>query len=122
MKQARLKGKSGKEVLIYAGLSKKTASHEVGRNATLKYVDAEIVNELKQADVTVQLVISRLNEDRELAKKKWDIATMTRVDELLGKYIAMFKDILKAEVDIKLTPDEQSELEGIRKHLIPQAN
>ena len=30
--------------------------------------------------------------ERELARKKGDISTMTRCDELLGKYLALFTD------------------------------
>lgn len=96
LKQAILKGKTKADALRIAGYSESTAKHEVGRNTTLKYVEAEIIKELTEKDITVELIINRLNQDRSLALAKQDYATATRVDELLGKYLAMFTD--KAEV------------------------
>jgi hypothetical protein len=63
--------------------------------------------------VNVELIIHNLNEDRNLAAQKGDIATMTRVDELLGKYLAMFKEVSRSKVDMDITEDRRKELDEL---------
>lgn len=99
IRKGLLERKPDNQVLIEAGLSKQTANHKAGQCEILKVVKSRIVQELKESDVTVQLILNNLYEDRELARKKKDIATMTRCDELLGKYLAMFTDKIKPEGD-----------------------
>lgn len=93
-----------KQSLKDAGYSLSTAN-QGSRNSLgiVKQCEEEIVKELTEADITVKLIINRLNYDRELAISKQDYATATRVDELLGKYLAMFTD--KSEVENK-NPDK----------------
>ncbi len=91
-KENRLKGNNIKQSLIKSGYAIASA---IGRNSSLSVVkvcEREIYEEFKASSVTIDLVISRLNEDRLLAISKQDYATATRVDELLGKYLAMFVD------------------------------
>lgn len=103
-KQSKYKGNSDAQALRDAGQSESTALHNVGPdNKLLKTVKNEIIQELLAKDVNINLIIKRLNEDRELARLKGDISTMTRTDELMGKHIAMFTD--KTEQTNK-TPDK----------------
>ena len=80
------------------------------KNKIVKDSRENIMKELRAADITPELLINRLNEDRELARRKGDISTMTRVDELLGKFITMFSDrqVLDANV---MTNEEQSTID-----------
>ena len=87
-KQNRIKGQSGVEALLNAGFSEATAKHH--SKTVLESVDKEILEELKLSDITPIMVLKRLDEDRQHAFEKGDISTMTRVDELLGKYLALF--------------------------------
>ncbi len=84
-------------------------------NSTInKYVKVcleELKEELKEKDVNVELIIRNLNQDRNLAQAKGDIATMTRVDELLGKYLAMFKDVSRSKVDMDISDERRKEIE-----------
>ena len=84
-------GKSAREALREAGYSQGHINRSTA-NKIVKDSISEISKELKAKDITYDLVIKRLDEDRELARNKRDIATMKACDELLGKYIAMFTD------------------------------
>ena len=84
-------GMNAKQAMIEAGYSVNTAIKSTA-NKVVKVSQAEIAAELKASDVTVEFVLKRLNEDRELALEKGDLSTATRVDELIGRYIAMFTD------------------------------
>jgi predicted nucleotidyltransferase len=53
-------------------------------------------------------VLNNLYEDRRLALAKQDYATATRVDELLGKYRAMFTERIKSEATVSI--DNQQSL------------
>ena len=105
VKSNKYKGYTDKEALLKAGYSKTTAEHHVGDIAVLKRVKEEIMEELRARDVTVDMVIQRLNEDRQLAKAKGDTATMTKVDELLGKYLAMWTE--KRQIDANIMTQEE---------------
>ena len=106
-KRARLKGKTKKESLLKAGYTPTTAHSQNPSVNVIKCVEKEIEQELLAKDITVDFVIKQLKEDRELAKAKGDISTATRVDELMGKYIAMFTD--KSIVDSKLEVSEKAQ-------------
>lgn len=98
-KQNRLQGNSIAKSLIYAGAKPTTAYHDAKNQALVKACEAELKREIEEADVTIKVVLNNLFEDRELARKKNDIATMKEVDALLGKYLAMFdKSYIKAEI------------------------
>ena len=57
-----------------------------------KKVQAEIKRIMdKQCDKWASAVMTNLKENRELAKKKGDIASMNRADELVGKALGIFK-------------------------------
>lgn len=105
------------EALIKAGYSEKSARGKSGAMKVVKVCQAEITQELLSADITVDLIITRLNQDRELAKAKGDISTMTRADELLGKYLAMFVDKTENTTKLVIKPDEVSELNRLRGNL-----
>lgn len=109
VKQSLLNGNTAKQALIEAGYSLNTATHSTSESV-IKVSQAEIIQELKQSEVTVEVVLQRLNEDRNLAQAKGDIATMTRVDELLGRYLAMFTDKQQIKGEI-ITEQEQGILQ-----------
>ena len=70
-----------------------------------KKVQAEIERICdKQIDKYASAVMTNLKENRELAKKKGDIASMNRSDELIGKALGIFK------ADEEQTGIEQKEL------------
>ena len=95
LKLNRLKSIDKKNSLLNAGFSKATAEHHSGDMSVLKRVDEEILREFKANEISIDMVLKRLNEDRLLAQQKGDISTMVRCDELLGKYLAMFSDRLQ---------------------------
>jgi len=92
VKQAKLKGKSDKACLLEAGYSRATAEHHASKMSVLDCVEKEILQEMRASNVSVDGIVRNLYEDRMLAEKKMDIATMARCDELLGKFLAMFTD------------------------------
>ena len=92
------KGKSKQKALLANDYSESYA-RQGERAVVVQEALCKIMTELKASDITPEMVINRLNYDRDLAEKKGDIATMTRVDELLGKYLAMFTD--KQEIQTK---------------------
>jgi len=105
VKRALKQGKSARQALRECNYSEGHIRRST-KNKIVRDSMNEIMEELKAKDVTVDLVIRRLNEDRELALSKKDYATATRVDELLGKYLAMFTDRQQTEVNI--TEQEQA--------------
>ena len=109
---AMKRGESAKDALLQAGYTIKTAIRSTA-NKSVKISQDNIMRELKASDVTIDLVIKNLNEDRELARKKHDISTMSRCDELLGKYLAMFTD--KQKVDTTLVTKEEESI--VHKYL-----
>lgn len=100
IRKGLLQGKPDNQVLIEAGLSEKTANHRAKKCKALIIVKNCIAEKLKKSDITIERVINNLNEDRELAKAKQDIATMKECDVWLGKYLAMFTDRIKSDVTI----------------------
>ena len=117
-KQARIKGASKEESMIKAGLSPNTAKAQNKSTKLDKVGDAEILQELKETDVTVELIIKRLDEDRNLAIKKKDYSTATRVDELLGKYKAMFTDKTEVSGHITHSKEEEDEYNRLKGSLV----
>ena len=82
-------GKTYTQAMIDEGYSKVTTVRGKG-NKVIQEALKQINAELRACDVTADLVIQRLNEDRRLAKKKGDIASMIQADKLLGQFIAIF--------------------------------
>lgn len=117
-KRARKEGKGKTESLIEAGIAPISAHHNQNTLAMAKYGDAEVLEELKASDITPEMVINRLNEDRAGAIAKGDWATATRVEELLGKYIALWTDRLTSDTKLTIQPDEQDELIRLRQNII----
>ena len=94
-----------------AGWSDKTAHGHCDQfEPVVKGCIDEIMAEFRASDITVAKVLSNLYEDRELARKKNDIATMKEVDALLGKYLAMFTEKQTITQDIRLTNEQKAEL------------
>ena len=91
VKRELKKGVSAKGALLKAKYSYSTANHSTS-TPVIKVCQMEILEELRAKDITIDLVIKRLNQDRDGALSKGDYATATKVDELLGKYLAMFTD------------------------------
>ena len=107
VKRALKAGKSAREALKEANYAP-SAIRQSTYNPVVKQSIEEIVQELKAIDITPDLIIQRLNQDRELALLKGDFSTATRVDELLGKYIAMFSDRLDTQTQLTLTQEDKS--------------
>ena len=97
IRKARLSGSNKTDALRAGGVKETSIRGNVNRNATLKYADAVIEKELKESDLTVELLINRVNEDRVLAKLKGDISTMRSCDELLFRFKGMLRDNIKIE-------------------------
>jgi hypothetical protein len=116
VKNGILEGKSYKQAMLDAGYKLNTAHHS-SQESVVKCCLKEIERELKVEQITPQFVIQRLHEDRIMALAKGDMATATRVDELLGKYIALFTDKQQSSVSIEFTSSEQSEVDIIRNRL-----
>ncbi len=91
-KNARRQNKSIEASLLEAGYTLKTARHRNGICKLAIIGEQQLAEEFDKSKVTVESVLKNLYEDRRLAEAKHDIATMTRVDELIGKYLAMFTD------------------------------
>jgi len=88
-KQARLQGESVKGSLLEAGYSKSTA-HQSSTNTIVKQCEPELMNEVKASDISVDWVINKLNSELQSIHAK--SSDRIRILELLGKYLAMFKD------------------------------
>lgn len=111
-KKARKEGKSIRESLLEAGYAESTS---IGKNGSLTFVEVcekELTEEFKLSDITPEFVINNLLEDRKLAKNKKDYSTVTRVDELLGKYLSLWKDVK----EIGLTKKTEEDLETLGKY------
>lgn len=124
LKQGLLRGKSIRQSMKDAGWSEKTAhGHCDQYEPVVKGCIDEIMAEFKVSDITVSKVLSNLYEDRELARKKNDIATMKEVDALLGKYLAMFTEKQAITQDIKLTDQQKAEIVNrIKQYSITPVN
>lgn len=99
VKQAILKGKSYKQAMIDAGYKETTATKST-HNKVVKVSQEEIMQELKEKDITVDFIIERLNKDRDLAINNKDYSVVVRVDELLGKIIGVFKDRIEGSLEL----------------------
>ena len=108
VKQALKQGKSARQALKEANYAPETIKRSTA-NKSVKVSMDELKQEFSESDITIKLVINNLIEDRKWARKKGDFSTVVRVDELLGKYLAMFTD--KAEVkDTTESKDVQARL------------
>jgi hypothetical protein len=110
VKSDLLKGKTYKQSLLDNGYTENTANMGA-ENKVIQEALIKINQEIKESDVTVELVLRRLNEDRELARKKKDTATMTRCDELYGKFLAMFTERTEIKGDMTLSPTQEEKIE-----------
>jgi len=118
IRQGILAGKNDSDVLRAAGFSESMIKHKDRKQIkALEVEKSRIAQEIKEADVTVLLVLNNLFEDRELARKKNDIATMKEVDNLLGKYLAMFTDKLQSDMTIKDQQERQARINRLKEFL-----
>jgi hypothetical protein len=120
LKQGLLKGQSIRKSMLEAGYSKATSHGNCNKNDPLvKPCIDEIMAEFKATDITVEYVLKNLREDRELARIKGDIATMRNVDDLLGRYLAMFTDKQEVKQESTLTIDQKNYILNRIKGLTP---
>ena len=107
VKQSLLKGNSIANALRFAGYAPGTVRGKNNSTTTpvVKVCMDEIQRDLKEKDITIEYVLNNLKEDRELALKKGDFSTVVRVDELLGKYLAMFTERINIKSEFKETPE-----------------
>ncbi len=122
LKKSLKKGNSQAQALRDAGFANSTAHSRVGDCVSLKIVKNEIAQELKHSDITPDLIIKHFEEDRTLALAKKDYATATRVDELMGKSIAMLTDRQDVTQTIVVKQEEKDELLRLRGGLLPVNN
>ena len=103
-----LKGDNYKDAMLNAGYSERTANN--GKDVpVIREAISEIERDI-QKEITIKKVLENLDEDRELAREKNDISTMKAVDELYGRYLAMFTDKVKNESQIELSAKEREDL------------
>ena len=94
VKEARLKGKSAADSLRHAGYSENTATHEVGRQLTLKYVDQEIKEELKAKDINTDWLLKEYLRLKKLTEGTKDYNTAKATIDSIAKFIAQIPDKL----------------------------
>ena len=99
LKKELLKGNSIKDSMLNIGYKETTANRGTA-NTIYQEAFNQIQSEIRKEDVTVERVLTNLYEDRELARKKKDISTMTRVDELLGKFLSMYTERIESKAVI----------------------
>lgn len=122
LKKALKKNKGNiKQSMLDAGYKLSTADRSI-MNKSAQICQAEIVAELKHSDITPDLIIKHFEEDRTLALAKKDYATATRVDELMGKSIAMLTDRQDVTQTIVVKQDEKDELSRLRGKLLTISN
>ena len=112
MKAALIKGRDCKSAMLDAGYKESTAKRST-MNKSVKICRAEIVQELDKKG----MIEEAYKVLRECLYSKHDSNKIASAQAILK-----FTEGEKIRTEFLLTPDEQSELEGIRKHLIPQAN
>ncbi len=114
-KASRLKGESIKQSLINAGYTEATAEHSSSLGV-VKCGEAEIMKELRAADVTVDWVVGKLNQ--ELVNIHAKSSDRVRILELLGKYLNMFRDANPLQVSV-FTGDMIKDLHPIPVDITP---
>lgn len=121
VKASLLKGNSARQALKDANYGR----GHIRRSTTNKIVrDSinEILQEFKESDLTVQLVLKNLFQDRQLALNKNDLSNVVRVDELLGKYLSMFTDKIEQKVKSSLTIEQRTQLRNEILQELTQSN
>lgn len=96
IKQGLLEGQSYKDAMLNAGLSKHTASVGV-RVKAIQTAVKSIQDDFKLSDITVEYVIAKLQHIVETARHDSD---KTAALALLGKYLSLWTDRIKSEVDV----------------------
>jgi hypothetical protein len=89
-KESRKKGKSIAKSMVEAGCPETTAYHDSKNSSLVKLGEAELMAEVKASDISVDWVVSKLNQ--ELVSIHAKSSDRVRILELLGKYLNMFKD------------------------------
>ena len=107
VKRSIMQGKSFRQSALDAGYAPSSANNATNL-ASVKQCIAEIDKSFKASDITPELVLSRLDHDYQTAKDKGDLATATRINELLGKYLALFTD--KQQIDQHITSQEDKDI------------
>lgn len=110
-----MEGNSKGKSLVMAGGKETTAYHDIHRNVLVKTCEVDLERQFKESDITVQFVLNNLIEDRQLAMTKKDYSTVVKVDELLGKYITMFK-VTTINTTIYNVSGEATDLIASAKH------
>ncbi len=88
-KASRLRGNSIAQGLRDAGYSEGRARISSG-NTIVKVCERELVNEISKKDITIDWVLNNLAS--ELTKTDCKASDRIRVNELLGKWLNMFRD------------------------------
>ena len=88
--------KTKKDLLLNNGFSMATAEHHAGGVKVLNEAIKEVNEEIKQAGVTVEVIVEELAQDKARCIASGDTSSMVRCTELKGKTIGAF--IEKSEV------------------------
>ena len=107
VKRSIMQGKSFRQSALDAGYAPSSANNATNL-ASVKQCIAEIDKSFKLANITPELVLSRLDHDYQTALDKGDLATATRINELLGKYLALFTD--KQQINQHITSQEDKDI------------
>lgn len=114
---ALLQGKSARKALQDAGYSQSSIDKSTLMPA-VKYSTEEIVANIKEL-ITPEYVLSKLRHEAKTAK---NAADRIRATELLGKYMAMFTDKIKNDIEVSDSdiPTRKSRLMDMITELAPK--
>ncbi len=98
-KKSRLRGKSVKQSLLDAGYAKSSAQSCNSNMAVVKLCDDEIARSFKLIELTPEKVLSEIEALQARAIKEGDNATVTKLLDMKGRYLAMFTD--KKQIETK---------------------
>ena len=110
VKRELKKGVDAKNAMLKDNYSINTAVKSTA-NKVVKVSQAEILNELKAADLTDNFIVNGLNDIKKLCitGKKKDLSSAVRIYELWGKYLKMWSDNINTVVLVN-TQDNQFSL------------
>jgi hypothetical protein len=98
------------------GVSARNVGVKLEKNAYIvEQIEKERLTIFDSSKITTEYVLEGLNNLAQNAVKE---DTRVRAFELLGKYLAMFKDKLQVSGNITYTPEEQSEISAIKNRMV----
>ena len=110
-KQSRLNNNCIAKSIIAAGGAKTTAYHDAKNSALVKTCEAEIAQEFKAKELTVEKVLKDIELGKKLSLNKNDMTAYGFFVKLEGQYLAMFTDrrITEGETNTNIVIVKSSE-------------